>query len=264
MLTYLVLEYGDGETVAARLKTRNVLDATEALRVVRKTASALDYTHSRGITHRDIKPSNVMIDSDGTAKILDVGIARINGGRTNTPTGLVVGTIDYMSPEQIMGVSLDGRTDQFSLAAVGYQVLTGSTVFGQQSVATLAYKIVHETPPPARTLNASLPFDVDVVLSKALSKSPVERFGNCTAFTSALESAFSTTPSVSVLTIESAKGRDARPGRITQRLSKRNHIVTITIVVIHLAHWRLFSAIETASFEGAILSSFTSGRSEYS
>jgi hypothetical protein len=144
---YLVLEYVDGETLANVLNRVQAPDASFTVGILRALASALDYTHSRGVVHRDIKPANIMIDKSGTPKIMDFGIARIVDARTATPTGMVMGTIEYMSPEQIKGETVDGRSDQFALAALAYRMLAGGTMFGQHSLATLAYKTVQYQPP---------------------------------------------------------------------------------------------------------------------
>jgi len=188
---YLVMEYVPGETLSDILNRTVIPDPAFTLRVLRDMAAALDYTHARGIIHRDIKPANVMIDTTQTAKIMDFGIARIADTRTSTPTGLVMGTIEYMSPEQVKGEAVDGRSDQFALAAVAFRMLSGTTVFGQHSLATLAYKIVNEPPPAVRLHNAGLPAAVDSAVSKALSKSPADRFANCTEFVNALAAALS-------------------------------------------------------------------------
>src|ERR1035438_8034905 len=131
---YVVMEYVGGD-LSARLKANPLPDAAMILKVLRQMADALDYTHARGVIHRDIKPANVMIDAAGTAKIMDFGIARISDTRTSTPTGMVMGTVEYMAPEQIRGETVDGRADQFALAAVAYQMMTGSTLFGPHTVA---------------------------------------------------------------------------------------------------------------------------------
>jgi len=188
---YLVMEYIPGETLADILSRTAIPDPSFTLRVLRDMAAALDYTHARGIIHRDIKPANVMIDTSQSAKIMDFGIARIADTRTTTPTGMVMGTIEYMSPEQVKGEVVDGRSDQFALAAVAFRMLTGATVFGQHSLATLAYKIVNEAAPPVRLHNAGLPAAVDSIVSRALSKTPSDRFANCTEFVNALASALS-------------------------------------------------------------------------
>ncbi len=188
---YLVMEYVAGETLAARLGREGRPHLDFSMTVLRQMASALDYTHARGVIHRDIKPGNVMIDAAGNAKIMDFGIARISDAHTVAPTGTVLGTVEYMAPEQIKGEPIDGRADQFSLATVAYQMLTGRTPFGHQTFTTLVYKLVHEVPPPACTANDALPPSVDSVLARALSKSPAERFGTCGEFAAALALAVS-------------------------------------------------------------------------
>ena len=188
---YVVMEYIPGESLSARLKKTPIPDSAFTLRVLRDMASALDYTHGHEIIHRDIKPSNVMIDPRESAKIMDFGIARFHDAHGSTVTGMVMGTIEYMAPEQVKGEPLDGNADQFALAAVAYQMLTGSTLFGQHSFTTLAYKIVNEDPPAVSTRNAALPAAVDSVLKKALSKSPRDRFPSCTQFVDALGGALS-------------------------------------------------------------------------
>jgi len=195
---YVVMEYVEGDTLSARLKANPLPDAPMILQVLRQMADALDYTHSRGVIHRDIKPANVMIDAAGTAKIMDFGIARISDTRTTTPTGMVMGTVEYMAPEQIRGETVDGRADQFALAVVAYQMMTGSSPFGPNTIATLTYKIVNEAPPPPSTRNASLPREVDTVLAKALAKTPSERFTNCCEFVGALAQAFFVAPTTPV------------------------------------------------------------------
>src|SRR5579872_3801371 len=150
---FVVMEYVEGDSLAARLKANPFPDSAMILRVLRQMADALDYTHAHGVIHRDIKPANVMIDSGGTAKIMDFGIARINDTRTCTPTGMVMGTVDYMAPEQIRGEAVDVRADQFALAVVAYQMMAGSTLFGPNTLATLTFKIVNETPPSPSTRN---------------------------------------------------------------------------------------------------------------
>ena len=191
---YVVMEYVDGESLAARLRRVGRPEPSFVFRVLREMAAALDYTHARGIIHRDVKPGNVMIDAAGRAKIMDFGIARIADARTNTPTGLVMGTIHYMAPEQVKGEPLDGRCDQFALGAVAYEMLTGATMFGAQSLATLAYKIVNEDPPLMHSLNGGLPESMDAVIRKALAKQPAQRFPNCGEFVKSLEASFAGQP----------------------------------------------------------------------
>jgi serine/threonine protein kinase/Tfp pilus assembly protein PilF len=182
----IIMEFVDGENLAAYLARNPVADAKFTLHVVRAMAAALDYTHSRGIVHRDIKPANVMLDAARTPKITDFGIARFTEGVTTTMTGAVMGTIDYMAPEQIKGETVDGRADQFALGVVAYRMLSGHTLFGDQSMATFAYKIVNENPAPVRSRNTWLPPAIDPVLAKALAKDPNHRYRTCSEFADAL------------------------------------------------------------------------------
>ena len=185
----IVMEYVAGEDLAAHLARSPIADPKFTAHVVRAMAAALDYTHSRGIVHRDIKPANVMLDAALTPKITDFGIARIAEGATKTMTGTVMGTIEYMAPEQIKGEAVDGRADQFALGVVVYRMLTGATLYGDHSMATMAYKIVNEAPPPVRSRNSSLPTAVDSVVAKALAKAPDDRYRNCSEFADALAGA---------------------------------------------------------------------------
>jgi serine/threonine-protein kinase len=188
---YVVMEYIEGESLASYLDHTPIADHSFIVLVLRQAAAALDYTHSRGIIHRDIKPGNIMISPGGGVKILDFGIARMNDVRTSTPTGVIMGTVDYMAPEQIKAVMVDGRADQFSLAAVAYRMLAGSTLFGRHSLATLAYKLVNEAPPRLCERVSEIPAAVDLVLARALAKMPADRYPTCSAFAEDLGRALS-------------------------------------------------------------------------
>jgi tetratricopeptide (TPR) repeat protein len=185
----IVMEYVAGEDLASYLSRNPVADSRFTVHVIRAMAAALDYTHSRGVIHRDIKPANVMLDAANIPKITDFGIARIAEGATKTMTGTVMGTIEYMAPEQVKGEAVDGRADQFALGVVAYRMLTGTTLYGDHSLTTMAYKIVNEAPASVRSRNASLPAGVDPVVAKALAKAPDDRYRNCSEFADALAGA---------------------------------------------------------------------------
>jgi eukaryotic-like serine/threonine-protein kinase len=185
----IVMEYVAGEDLAAYLSRNPVADLQFTGHVIRAMAAALDYTHSRGVIHRDIKPANVMLDSALTPKITDFGIARIAEGATKTMTGTVMGTIEYMAPEQVKGETVDGRADQFALGVVAYRMLTGTTLYGAHSMTTMAYKIVNELPASVSSRNSSLPAGVDPVVAKALAKAPDDRYRNCSEFADSLAGA---------------------------------------------------------------------------
>jgi serine/threonine protein kinase/Tfp pilus assembly protein PilF len=194
---FIVMEYLEGESLAECLRKLPLPESAFSVQTLRQMAAALDYAHGKGVIHRDIKPGNVMLGPGGIAKIVDFGIARMSNSGTTTPTGFMAGTAAYMSPEQFTGSALDGRADQYSLAAVGYEMITGGTLFGEQVLPVLAYMAVNEIPPAASTRNASLPPSVDTALYKALSKSPSDRYGTCAEFVAALDNAISRGTSLS-------------------------------------------------------------------
>ena len=187
-VNFVVMEYVDGESISA-LIARQTPPRDWTVSVIRQAADALDYAHAKGIIHRDIKPANMLVDSSGVCKIVDFGIAKILSAGTGASTGLVMGTVEYMSPEQINSRPLTGAADQFSLAASAYLMLTGRTLFPEaESVASLAFKHCYDTPLPASRLTA-MPVEADAVLAKALAKDPAQRYANCREFAVALERA---------------------------------------------------------------------------
>src|SRR5262249_12057476 len=154
------------------------LSRDTAMRILRQTAEALDYAHSRGIIHRDIKPGNLMIDDEGNVKITDFGIAKRAGATTNT--GRMMGTPEYMAPEQIEGSSqIDGRADQFALATLGYLLLTGRKAFDAETLGGLSHQIVNTNPLPPSKANPELPGPLDAVFRKAMSKAAANRYRTC-------------------------------------------------------------------------------------
>lgn len=147
------------------------------------TGSALDYAHGRGIVHRDIKPANMMLSEEGV-KIMDFGVARIASSQL-TRTGTVVGTPNYMSPEQVSGAEVDGCSDQFSLAIIVYELLTGKKPFESPNLTTTLYKLVHEEPERPSIRDPQISTEVERVVLRALEKDPSKRFESCSAFASA-------------------------------------------------------------------------------
>ena len=188
-LAYIAMEYVDGPTLDHVLSKPEALSAEQMFSVLGQTAVALDYAHSKGIVHRDIKPANIMLTADGTAKIADFGIAKITAGDNLTMTGSIVGTPHYMSPEQVQGKQVDGRSDQFSLAVIAYEILTGEKPYTGEHLTTVVYKIVAEEPVPPRRLNPGLGPAIEGCLQKAMDKKPESRYRNCQEFIGALESA---------------------------------------------------------------------------
>jgi serine/threonine-protein kinase len=191
-LAYIAMEYVDGPTLDQVLSEPEPLEGGRLFGILGQTAVALDYAHSKGIVHRDIKPANIMISEDGTSKIADFGIAKIAAAENLTMTGSIVGTPHYMSPEQVQGQPVDGRSDQFSLAVIAYEMLTGEKPYTGEHLTTVVYKIVAEEPVLPHRLNPSLSTGIENVLRKALSKKPDARYRNCQEFIDSLEKACST------------------------------------------------------------------------
>ena len=172
---YLVMEFMEGEPLDHLLRTRRPLPLDEVLAIGEQVAQALDYAHAPSIIHRDIKPANLLLSRDGLATVTDFGIARIAGAET-TQTGQSLGTPSYMSPEQISGLTLDGRSDIFSFGAVLYELLSGEKAFPGETISTVVYRIIHEEPTPLRRLNPAFPAGLDACLQKALGKNPSRRY----------------------------------------------------------------------------------------
>ncbi|HEY0556229.1 MAG TPA: serine/threonine-protein kinase, partial [Thermoanaerobaculia bacterium] len=157
-LLYLAFEYVEGTDLAQRLDKGGRMSLREALRAVRQAAEALGYAHNQGIVHRDIKPSNILLDRAGWVKVADFGIAKMAGQSTElTMAGSVMGSPQYLSPEQIRGEDLDGRSDIFSLGVVLYEILSGKRPFEGDTITTLVYQILHKEPPPVSELRAVPP-----------------------------------------------------------------------------------------------------------
>lgn len=181
-MAYIAMEYVPGITLQ-RLMADPPL-STEAVRqILIQAATALDYAHQCGVVHRDVKPANIIINQHGRVKICDFGIAKIDGSHTAlTATGMTLGTPYYMSPEQVEGQIPKRQSDQYSLAVVAYEMLSGQLPFRAESLATLFRKILLEPPPPIHEWNPKLGKRVSDVLSRALSKDPEARYDSCGTF----------------------------------------------------------------------------------
>jgi tRNA A-37 threonylcarbamoyl transferase component Bud32 len=186
-LAFIAMEYVDGPSLFQVLAERPRFDRPEALKILQQTAAALDFAHGKGVVHRDIKPANIMLEKGMTVKVADFGIAKVASSQRYTKTGMRMGTPRYMSPEQVDGKPLDGRSDQFSLAVVAYELLTGAPPFEAESFTALAHAIAYGPRPSARAANPELPSSVDQVFYRGLGKLPEERYVNCREFVAALE-----------------------------------------------------------------------------
>lgn len=172
---YLAMEWIDGPTLSRLLKERGPLPWRQAVALAAEVAEALDHAHVRGIVHRDVKPGNVMVDPSGRARVTDFGIARI-GDESRTLPGEVLGTPNFMSPEQLRGEKVDGRSDLFSLGSVLYQALTGRPPFAAEHVGAVTHAVAHAEPEPPSSRVEGIPRAVDRVVARALAKDRERRF----------------------------------------------------------------------------------------
>ena len=193
---YIALQWIEGETLKQILARDSYLPLAECRHILAQLADALDYAHAHGVIHRDLKPANILINQDGQTTIVDFGMALLESAPSITSTNLVVGTPLYMSPEQIQGKVLDGRSDQYSLAVIFYELLAGQPPFEPQKTAVAVYhQQINVMPPPITDINASLPQVVATALGIALAKDPQQRFASITDFSDAWHRDTSTLPS---------------------------------------------------------------------
>jgi serine/threonine-protein kinase len=191
-LTYFVMAYIDGESLGVRLAREGAWPVDKTVRVLRDVADALAYAHARGVVHRDIKPDNILIDrASGRPLVTDFGIARAAASDTRlTVTGVAVGTPAYMSPEQALGErEIDGRSDLYSLAVVGYHMLVGDTPFKAANTPAMLVKHVSERPRPVRERRPEVPAYLAVAIDRALAKRPEDRWSDAAEFRDALDGA---------------------------------------------------------------------------
>ena len=192
--TWIAMEYVLGRDLSHFTRAGELLPVAEVLRLVARLARALHYAHSHGVVHRDIKPANIMLDRvSHSVKLMDFGIARIADG-SRTRTGLVLGTPSFMSPEQLAGLQVDGRSDLYSLGVLLFQLLTGQLPHQAESMAKLMYRIANEAPPDVRHFRPELPEALAMVLALALEKRPELRYANGEQFAQDLEAVLQQLP----------------------------------------------------------------------
>lgn len=175
---YIAMEFMHGKTAREVLNEEGKIPPDRVLNIVKQVAGALDYAHARGVVHRDVKPDNIALLEDGIVKLTDFGIARLANDLVRTQAGIMVGSPAYMSPEQIVGDEVDGRSDVFSLGVTTYELLTGSKPFEASTITAVMHKIIYEQPAPAEDLSPA----VERVLRKAMEKEPAKRYQSARAF----------------------------------------------------------------------------------
>lgn len=185
---YIALEFIDGGSLRARLLKGPPLTLAEIVRITRQVASALDYAHTHGLVHQDVKPPNILLSADGQRAVLtDFGIVQDVRSQHENYRRRIVGTIQYMPPEQLTGGKVDGRADVYALGIVLYEMLTGRTPFCGKTTTETIRAIHHDEPPPLSKFRKRLPRGLDPVVRKALAKRPEDRYQSCGELAEALE-----------------------------------------------------------------------------
>jgi serine/threonine-protein kinase len=212
-LPFIVMEYVDGSTLRDLLHSGRKLLPERSLEITGGVLQALDYSHRNGIVHRDIKPANVMLTRGGAVKVMDFGIARAMGdaGMTMTQTAAVIGTAQYLSPEQAKGEQVDARSDLYSTGCLLFELLTGRPPFIGDSPVAVAYQHVREQPNPPSYYDPEVPPVVDAIVMKALAKHPDERYQSADEMRADLERALDGRPVAAAPTVAAGFGAAAAP-----------------------------------------------------
>ncbi len=235
---FIAMEYVPGTSLGQRLRQEPALTMAEILRLTEQIADGLDHAHAHGIVHRDVKPANVLLTGDGRVKVVDFGIAKVSTSNL-TVTGTVLGTPAYMSPEQVAGKQVTGKSDQFSLAVMLYRMLTGEQPFRGDNPSSVLYQIVHDTPEPTHQHNPNLPKAVNAVLLRGMAKAPSDRFDNCRALVVALADALGS-PLASRPEAAQAKEYDNEPTSrmdLPLRPRRRVWVGIAAVLLLLLAVW---------------------------
>ena len=235
---YIVMEYVEGQTLREVLRDGQRLMPNRALEITAGVLTALEYSHRQGIVHRDIKPANVMLARNGDVKVMDFGIARAvaDSGATMTQTANVLGTAQYLSPEQARGETVDARSDVYSTGCLLYELLTGRPPFQGESPVAVAYQHVRENPVPPSTLNPDVGSEADAIVMKALTKNPTNRYQSAaemrTDIERALQGATVSAPPVMPEPPTQALAAVSEPAVEEERKSRKGAYIALTIGVI--------------------------------
>jgi serine/threonine-protein kinase len=256
-IPYIVMEYVDGVTLRQMLNNGPRILPERALEVIAGVLAALDYAHRHGIVHRDIKPANIMINSHGDAKVMDFGIARAmsDAATSVTATSAVMGTAQYLSPEQARGESVDTRSDIYSTGCVLYELLTSGPPFNGESPVSIAYQHVNETPKLPSSVDPSIPTTLDAITMTALAKSPANRYQTAAEMRIDIERAIAGLPistrtistpvtsdigSTTVIPLTNTSSGTTAAVATTTKQSSRKKWVAVTIATVVSAALLLF------------------------
>ena len=236
---FIVFEHVDGETLKSLVDREGPLPVDRALALVHQVARGLAFAHEHGVVHRDVKPQNVLLDEDGVAKVTDFGIARsIDPSDELTETGALLGTSEYIAPEQASGQRVDERSDQYSLATVLYELLTGEPPYTGESFMAVALKHVREPVPSVRDRRPDVSPRLDAIVARAMAKRPEDRFPSTDALMAALEAARIDTGTVSNAASDGATESIELPGpraRPVNGRGRRQHRLPLPLLFALIA-----------------------------
>ena len=246
---FIVMAYVDGGTLAERVMTRGPLPPADVTRIMREVAWALAYAHAQGVVHRDIKPANILLDATGRAMVADFGIARLNASAGDTGAGMVLGTPEFMSPEQAAAEELDGRSDLYALGVVAYYALTGALPFTGSAHAVLAQHLT-QLAPPSSSLARGAPRSLTDAIERCLEQVPDARFATGEALADALEAARDKTVEVPVPVRVFLDRRRMAVTIAPLAVATANGAGLITSLVVHGQQWAVPLAVGGAALLG--------------
>ncbi|MDP1567050.1 MAG: protein kinase [Polaromonas sp.] len=270
-MAFLVMEFIQGEDLKHHLDAGKRYSLEQSLAMMRELLSALEYAHRQSIVPRDVKPANLLIEADGRVKLTDFGVARIqDSGEATRTQGSMVGTLKYMSPEQVQGQPIDARADLFAVGIVLYQLLTGKRPFDGDTDFAIIQQIVNHTPAAPSSVNPMLPPAIDAVLARALAKKRDQRFASAQEFARALQEASGQAADPTVVPPVSQPGRHAgsntdtglqrsRAGGSTVRLGSGTDTGSTVTQELELVYWKDIKDSEDIEDLAGFLERFPSG-----
>ncbi|MEJ2736342.1 MAG: serine/threonine-protein kinase [Anaerolineae bacterium] len=258
-LHYIVMDFLQGRTLRQLIEEEGALPPARVARIVEQIASALDYAHRRNFVHRDVKPDNIFVDQGDQVTLTDFGIAKAASGTQLTRTGMLVGTPQYMSPEQARGDAVGPAADIYALGIVAYQMLSGRVPFQGTTPHAILYQQIHELPPPLGSVRSGLLPAVDSVLNAALAKEPRARYASAGQFAQALATTVASgapvpppPPPAKPTTPEPERAEPGRDGRLLWLLGLAIVAVAAVVVVAILLLGGGRSQVDTAATEQAL------------
>ncbi|HTB11324.1 MAG TPA: ankyrin repeat domain-containing protein [Bryobacteraceae bacterium] len=257
---FIAMEFIEGSSLERLLVHNPTLDRAWALDILAQIAVALDYAHKGNVVHRDIKPANILVRADGRVKIADFGIAKLTAGGTTgmTAAGVSVGSPAYMSPEQIQAVEVDGRSDQFALATIAFQMLAGRMPFKGTTAHTLMFQIVTADPFDPQPGDTPVPPNVRAILARALSKKPQDRFPDCASFIQELTNAAGApgpAPSTSTVIVGPSKPKENKSWMFAPIVGALLTLALAAAGIYYYTHYRCCAP--TPSADPAIVATST-------